>query len=86
MRFTLLAMKDRFDLLGKNVFDKPDGILATEEWLESVGMRLRLRDLGCELEHADEIAELAVESSPWLSRHPRTLDAEAIAQIYRDSY
>ena len=86
MRFTLPAMKDRFDLLGKNVFGKVDGILATEEWLESVGMRLRLRDLGCELEHADEIAELAVESSPWLSRHPRTLDAEAIAQIYRDSY
>lgn len=86
MRFTLPAMKDRFDLLGKNVFGKADGILATEEWLESVGMRLRLRDLGCELERADEIAELAVESPPWLSRHPRTLDAEAIAQIYRDSY
>jgi len=86
MRFTLPAMNDRFDLLGKNVFGKADGILATEEWLESVGMRLRLRDLGCELERADEIAELAVESSPWLSRHPRTLDTEAIAQIYRDSY
>jgi len=86
MRFTLPAMKDRFDLLGKNVFSKADGILSTEEWLESVGMRWRLRDLGCELERANEIAELAVESSPWLSRHPQTLDAEAIAQIYRDSY
>ncbi len=86
MRFTLPAMENRFDSLGKNVFSKADGILATEEWLESVGMRLRLRDLGCELEHADEIAELSLESSPWLSRHPRTLDAEAIAQIYRDSY
>ena len=87
MRFTLPTMKDRFDSLGKNVFGKEDGILATEEWLESVGMRLRLRDLGCELEHAEEIAELAIKSTPGLSRgHPGTLDAEAIAQIYRDSY
>lgn len=86
MRFTHPVMKDRFDSLGKNVFDKADGILATEEWLESVGMRLRLRDLGCELERAGEIAELAVKSSPWLSTHPRTLDAAAITQIYRDSY
>jgi len=87
MRFTLPTMKDRFDSLGKNVFGKEDGILATEEWLESVGMRLRLRDLGCELERAEEIAELAIKSTPGLSRgHPGTLDAEAIAQIYRDSY
>ncbi|GAH84688.1 unnamed protein product, partial [marine sediment metagenome] len=87
MRFTLPTMKDRFDSLGKNVFGKEDGILATEEWLEGVGMRLRLRDLGCELERAEEIAELAIKSTPGLSRgHPGTLDAEAIAQIYRDSY
>ena len=86
MRFTLPATKDRFDSLGKNVFDKADGIVATEEWLESVAMRLRLRDLGCELERAEEIAKLAVESSPWLATHPRTLDVAAIAQIYRDSY
>jgi len=86
MRFTLPVMKDRFDSLGKNVFGKPDGILATEEWLESVGMKLRLRDLGCELGQAEEIAELAVKSSPWLSMHPTPLDAPAIAQIYRDAY
>ncbi len=86
MRFTLPAMKNRFDLLGKNVFGETDGILATEEWLGNMGMRLRLRDLGCELERADEIAQLVIESSPWVSGHPRTLDVEAIAQIYRDSY
>jgi len=86
MRFTLPVMKERFDALGKNVFGKEDGILATEEWLESVGMNLKLRDLGCELERAEEIAELAIKSSPWLSTHPITLDAPAIAQIYRDSY
>jgi alcohol dehydrogenase class IV len=86
MRFTLPVMPDRFDSLGRNVFGKADGIGATEEWLESVGMRLRLRDLGCEEERAEEIAELAVRSSPWLSTHPRTLDAAAIAGIYRDAF
>ncbi|UCB42670.1 MAG: iron-containing alcohol dehydrogenase [Dehalococcoidales bacterium] len=87
MKFYLPEMKERFDLLGQNVFGKKDGIQATEEWLQSVGMRLRLRNLGCELERADEIAELAIQSAPGLdSRGPKTIDARAIAQIYRDSY
>jgi alcohol dehydrogenase class IV len=87
MKFYLPIMRERFDSLGKNVFGKRDGIQATEEWLQSVGMRLRLRDLGCELERADEIAELAIKSTPGLdSRGPRTLDAAAIAQIYRDAF
>jgi alcohol dehydrogenase class IV len=87
MKFYLPEMKERFDLLGQNVFGKKDGIRATEEWLQSVGMRLRLRDMGCELERADEIAELAIQSTPGLdSRGPKTLDAAAIAQIYRDSF
>jgi alcohol dehydrogenase class IV len=87
MKFYLPEMKARFDLLGQNVFGKKDGIRATEEWLQSVGMRLRLRDMGCELERADEIAELAIQSTPGLdSGGPKTLDAAAIAQIYRDSF
>ncbi|GAI29377.1 unnamed protein product [marine sediment metagenome] len=49
-------------------------------------MKLRLRDLGCKLEHAEEIADIAVRTYERLKMHPRTLDAEAIAQIYRDSY
>jgi alcohol dehydrogenase YqhD (iron-dependent ADH family) len=87
MKFYLPEMKERFSLLGQNVFGKKDGIQATEEWLQSVGMRLRLRDMGCELERADEIAELAIQSTPGLdSGGPKTLDAAAIAQIYRDSF
>ncbi len=87
MKFYLPVMRERCDSLGKNVFGKKDGIQATEEWLQSVGMRLRLRDLGCELEHADEIAALAIKSSPGLdSRGPRKLDAAAIAQVYRDAF
>lgn len=86
MRHILPVRKERLDLLGKNVFGKADGILATEEWLEEVGMKLRLRDLGCKLEHAEEIADIALRDARRLRMHPRTLDAEAIAQIYRDSY
>ena len=86
MRFTLPVTQDRFASLGENVFNQADGIKATEEWLESIGMKLRLRDLGCELERAEEIAELVLKSSPWISAHPRPLDAAAIAQIYRDSF
>ena len=86
MRHILPVRKERLDSLGKNVFGKVDGIRATEEWLEGVGMKLRLRDLGCGLEHAEEIADIAVRTSSRLHMHPRTLGAEAIAQIYRDSY
>ncbi len=87
MKFYLPEMKERLNLLGQNVFDKKDEIRATEEWLQSVGMRIRLRDMGCELERADEIAELAIQSTPGLdSGGPKTLDATAIAQIYRDSF
>jgi len=86
MKHILPVRKERLDLLGKNVFGKADGILATEEWLGGVGMKLRLRDLGCELERAEAIAEITVRTFHGLRLHPRTLDAEAIAQIYRDSY
>jgi len=49
-------------------------------------MKLRLRELGCKLEHAEEIADITIRTSNRLHLHPRTLNAEAIAQIYRDSY
>jgi len=45
MRYTLPVRKEKFDALGKNVFGEADGILATEKWLETIGMKLRLRDL-----------------------------------------
>lgn len=86
MRYTLPVRKERFALLGNNVFGEEDGVLATEKWLEDVRMRLRLRDFGCEFDRAEEIAELAVKTGPSLRRHPRPLDAAAIAQIYKESY
>jgi len=86
MRYTLPAKQDRFDSLGKNVFGETDGILATEKWLERVGMKLRLRDLGIEPELFEEMANSTVKTDALLPKHPRVLDAAAIAQIYQDSY
>ena len=77
--------KERFELLGRNVFGKSDGIAAFEEWLEKVGMNIRLRDLGCELEKADEIANLALKLWDY-TPHPTEMNAETIAKIYRDAY
>lgn len=86
MRSFYQARENRFKSLGRNVFGKEDSIKATEEFFESVSMKLRLRDLGCKLEHAQEIAELAIKSYPWVSTHPTPLDANAIMKIYRESF
>jgi hypothetical protein len=86
MRSFYRVRQDRFNLLGKNVFGTKDGLKATEDFFESVGMKLRLHDLGCKLEDAQAIAELAVKSSPFLAEHPTPLDADAIIKIFRDSF
>jgi len=80
------ARESRFKALGRNVFGKEDGLKATEEFLESVGMRLRLRDLGFKMENAQEVAELALKSSPWLADHPTPMDAKAIVKIFKESF
>jgi hypothetical protein len=86
MRYTLPAARQRFDSLGQKVFDEPDGIIATEKWLKKVGMNLKLRALGVEPPRIKEMADGAVRTAPWLTSHPRRLDAASIARIYRDSY
>ena len=86
MRHLLPVRKDRLDMLGKNIFGKTDGIEATEEWLESVGMRFRLRDFGFELDRVEEIADNALRTFAPIVMHPRPLDVAAVAQIYRSAY
>jgi alcohol dehydrogenase class IV len=86
MRHLAPVRTSRLEMLARDVFGKSDGILATEEWLKEVGMNLRLRDLGCELERASQIAETTVKTFRGLRLHPRVLDADAIARIYLDSY
>jgi hypothetical protein len=86
MRSFSTVRAERFRSLGMNVFGKEDGLKAMEEFLENVGMRLRLRDLGCKLGDAELIADLTIKSSPMVQTHPTLLDTNAIAKIYRDSF
>ncbi len=86
MRYTLSVRTERFRSLGKNVFGEEDGIVATEKWLEKMGMRLRLCDLGVKPEHFEEIAAGSIRTDARTKTHPRMLDVNAIKQIYQDSY
>lgn len=89
MEYTFPVTKGRFSMLGRNVFGEDDGLGATVRWLEKVGMKLRLRDLGVEIERAQELAYLALKTAPPSSpfeKHPNQLNAETIAQIIRDTY
>jgi alcohol dehydrogenase YqhD (iron-dependent ADH family) len=72
----------RFNSLGKNVFGKKDGLKATEQFLDSINMRLKLGDLGCKLEDTGIITDLVAKSSP---AHV-TLDAKTVSEIYRDAF
>ena len=85
MKQFFAARRERFALLGRNVFGKVDGITAFEDWLGEVGMKIRLRDLCCEIERAEEIANLALKVWDY-QLHPTKIDAEIIAQIYRDAW
>ena len=86
MRYTLPVKPERFHSLGKNVFGEEDGIIATERWLDKIGMKLRLRDLGIEPELFEEIAANCIRTDARTKAHPRLLDVDAIKQIYQDSY
>jgi len=86
MRNIYPVRKERFESLGRNVFGNPDCIQAIEEWLESVDMNIRLRDLGCKLEDADEIAEIALKTFPAFDLHPIEMTAANVAEIYKDAF
>jgi hypothetical protein len=82
MRHFYKINNSRFSSLGKNVFGKKDGLKETELFLDNIGMRLKLGDLGCRLEDEQIITDLVLKSSP----PGLTLDAKTICEIYRDSF
>ncbi len=86
MRYTRPVRKARLEALGRNVFNQPEGIIATEQWLEKIGMNIRLAELGIEPERIGEMADCAVRTAPWLKKHPGRLDVKSITKIYRDSF
>jgi alcohol dehydrogenase len=82
MRHFYKINNTRFNSLGKNVFGKKDGLKATEQFLGSIGMRLKLGAMGCKLEDIPIITDIVSKSSPGRV----TLDANTVAEIYRDSF
>lgn len=86
MRYTFSVRSERFHSLGKNVFGEEDGIVATERWMDRVGMKLRLGDLGIEPGLFEEMAAGCIRTDARTKAHPRILDVDAIKQIYQDAY
>jgi alcohol dehydrogenase class IV len=80
--------QERIKSMGANVFGKNDGATALEEWLRSIGFRVRLGDIGCELEKTELIADLVLRSSPpvMLAGAPVPIGTEAIKKIYHESF
>ena len=75
--------QERIKSMGNNVFGEKDGIIALEKWLQSVGMRLRLGDISCEIEKTEMITNLvSVISSDYAGRRSVPIGKEAIIKIY----
>jgi len=86
MKYTLPVRRERFASLGKNVFGEADGITAVEKWLDKIGMRLKLRDLGIKPEDFQSLAKITLKSDPRIIKHPNLLNESVIMQLYEDSY
>lgn len=83
MKYYYPVAREKFELLGKNVFGRNDAVQAVEDWLHTIGMQFNLKDMGFKPEDALPLAKLAIESKPALiTQGPLQLDADKIAQIY----
>lgn len=88
MRSIQTVRQERLALLGRNIFGEADGLRATEKWLEKVGMRLHLQDLGIKPGQFEDIADNTIRTAlpGQLDSNPTTLDKKAIVQILKDCY
>jgi len=86
MRFTLPVRQDRFKSLGEKVFGEADGIAATEKWLQKIGMRIRLRDLGVKESDFDKLVDNVAKTGFWVQLHPIPLDNQALKAIFQKSF
>ncbi len=87
IKHTFSACPDRFQFLGLNAFSNEDMAVATEKWLENIGMKLSLQGLGVNYNELDSIAkDCAQNSAPQLKANPSVIDAAAIVKIYKDSF
>jgi len=77
---------ERLVKLGSTVFGQATGLVAIRNWLNKVGMSIKLRDLGVARDKIPDLAQCAIKTAPWLSEHPTKLDGEAIIKIYEAAW
>ena len=86
MEYTEPAVPERFKKFAKNVFQSEDATGSVRNWLNEIGMSVRLRDLGVTKETMPYLARTAVKTADWLRSHPRPLNVQTITGIYEASY
>jgi alcohol dehydrogenase class IV len=70
-----------------NVFGRTDvdGTKALEDWLGTIKMKLKLRDLGFNLAYADQVGEIALRQGR-VRNNPVPLTTKEVGDIYRAAY
>jgi alcohol dehydrogenase class IV len=81
------ARKARNLMFARNVFGRTDvdGTRAFEDWRDSVGMKLQLRNLGFDLAYADTVGAIALRQAR-TKNNPVPLTPKDIGDIYRACY
>ena len=81
------ARRERNQMFARNVFSRTDvdGATACEDWLESIGMKFRLRDLGFDISLADEVGTVALRQER-TKDNPIPLTPKDVGDIYRAAY
>ena len=81
------ARKERNLMFARNVFGRTDvdGTRAFTDWQKSLGMDLKLRNLGFDLSYADEVGVIALRQAR-TKNNPVPLTPKDIGDIYRASY
>ena len=79
--------KERNLMFARNVFGRTDvdGTIAFADWQNSIGMNLKLRNLGFDLAYADEVGAIALHQAR-TKNNPVPLTPKDIGDIYRACY
>jgi hypothetical protein len=79
--------KERNLMFAYNVFGRTDvdGTKALEDWLGTIKMKLKLRDLGFNLAYADQVGEIALKQGR-VRNNPVPLTPKEVGDIYRAAY
>ncbi len=88
LRQSMPVRGERIARLGKNVFGvQKDPVGAVEKWLDSVGMKLSLKQLGVTEDKIPVMAQAALDTSRGLlAKDPIHNSVESIAGLYRAAF